>query len=143
MVGLKWQDCPRRALRRTTRNGREITIFQPPGQVIRQGDILFECPALRVCVEIIPAEVMVARPASPRELALLAFEIGNLHAPAEITEHEIRVAPDGPLEELFERLKVPWVVQVRRFQPCFTAGGVTLAPGVRVVRRQPAAAPAD
>lgn len=51
---------------------------------------------------------MVIRPRSNRELFVLALELGNLHVPVEITADEVRVASDGPVEEVLERMNLTW-----------------------------------
>jgi urease accessory protein UreE len=56
--------------------------------------------------------VLVARPRSRRECFALAIELGNLHVPVEITTDAILVAPDGPVEEVLERMGVPWEIRV-------------------------------
>jgi urease accessory protein len=61
--------------------------------------------------------LLVARPRSRAELARLAFEIGNLHVPAQITDDEISILPDGPVQEILDRLGIPWTIEVRPFHP--------------------------
>jgi urease accessory protein len=107
----------------------------PPGIVLRHGDILFDDTQMRLVVEVVPSEVLVVKPRSVTELGRLAFEFGNLHVPAELHHEEIRVSPDGPVIEVIERLGVPSTLETRRFQPIFAAGGVTLSPNLRIVRR--------
>jgi urease accessory protein len=133
-IDLHWFDCSRRALRRTSRGGRRIAILLPPGRCLRHGDILIDRPEVRIAAEIIPSEVLVIRPQSSEGLALLAFELGNLHVPAEILDDEIRVAPDGPVSEVVERLRMRSELRICRFQPLFTAAGVTLSPSLQIIR---------
>ena len=52
--------------------------------------------------------ILVIRPRSNRELFALALELGNLHVAVEITADEVLVAPDGPVEEVLERMNLPW-----------------------------------
>ena len=52
--------------------------------------------------------ILVLRPRSRQELLILALELGNLHASVTITGNEIFVVRDGPVEEVLERLGVPW-----------------------------------
>lgn len=52
--------------------------------------------------------ILIVRPRSNRELFALALELGNLHVPVEITDSEVLVAPDGPVEEILERMNLPW-----------------------------------
>jgi urease accessory protein len=133
-IELQWFECARRALRKRTRGGRDLALLLPPGQILRHGDILAEGLAFRVAVEILPCEVLVARPLSAGSLALLAFELGNLHVPTELFDDEIRVAPNGPVTEVIERLGIPSEIQLCLFQPRFTAAGVTLSPLLQITR---------
>lgn len=52
--------------------------------------------------------ILAIRPRSNRELFALALEFGNLHVPVEITSNEMLVAPDGPVEEVLERMNLTW-----------------------------------
>lgn len=58
--------------------------------------------------------LLIVRPRSRHELLALALELGNLHAAVEIKENEVLVAPDGPVEEILERLGVPWEARAQR-----------------------------
>ena len=62
----------------------------------------------------LPPFVWAVRPRSNRELFALALELGNLHVPVEITSEELLVAPDGPVQEVLERMNLPW--ETRRHQ---------------------------
>lgn len=53
-------------------------------------------------------KVLAIRPRSNRELFALALELGNLHVAVEITADEVLVAPDGPVEEVLERMGLGW-----------------------------------
>jgi urease accessory protein UreE len=55
--------------------------------------------------------VWVIRPRSNEELFSLALELGNLHAPVEFDEGQILVAPDGPVEEVLERMQLTWEIR--------------------------------
>lgn len=50
------------------------------------------------------ASFYIVRPRSRRECLTLAFELGNLHVPVEITPDAFRVPADGPVDELLERM---------------------------------------
>jgi len=135
VVELFWHECPRRAMRKRSRLGREIAFLMPPGAVLRDRDILVDDSQVRLIIEILPSEVLIAKPRSALELGRLAFELGNLHVPAELTGNEIRVSPDGPVIEIIERLGIPFELRTCIFQPVFAAGGVTLSPNLKIVRR--------
>lgn len=135
-VLLAWHECGNRSLRRRSREGREVVILLPPGQVLEHGDVLFEDDVLRVVVELIPCQVLVACAQDLQQMGRLAFELGNLHVAAQIAGTEILVQPDGPVEEVLHRLGVPYSVEIRRFTPYAAATvPVRLAERFEVVRQ--------
>ena len=118
LIDVHWHEAGLRALRKTTRGGVPLRILLPLGVALRHGDVLFEDATSLVAVEIIPTEVLVIRPRTPAEMANLALEVGNLHAPAQATEAgELLVIPDGPVEAILWRMDVPHTLDVRRFTP--------------------------
>jgi len=135
VLELSWFECPRRAMRKRSRLGRDVALLMPPGTVLRHGDILLDDTQSRLAIEVLPCEVLIVKPRTAAELGQLAFEFGNLHVPAELGHDEIRVLPDGPVAEVIERLGVPSEIRNCRFQPIFAAGGVTLSLNLQVVRR--------
>ncbi len=84
-LDLSWFDCAQRALRRQSRAGTSIRILLDIGQQLRHGDILHRDASGIIAVNLIPADVLVARPRSLREMGQLAVEVGNLHQPVQIT----------------------------------------------------------
>jgi urease accessory protein UreE len=53
----------------------------------------------------------VIRPRSNRKLFCLALELGNLHVPIEFEDDFMLVAPDGPVEEILERMGLTWDIR--------------------------------
>lgn len=121
-VEIRWWELDRRALRRKTCGGREVRVLLPLGQALTDGDVLFDDGATLIVVRVEPAEVLVVRPRNMTEMGVVALVIGNLHAPAEIVEAEILVAPDGPVEAALCELGIGYERQVRRFRPRRCAG---------------------
>jgi urease accessory protein UreE len=100
-----------------TRGGRPVRILLPLGAGLRHGDVLADDGACLVVVHVEPADVLVVRPRTPAELARVALEIGNLHAPVAVDGDELLVIPDGPIEAVLGELGVPHERQARRFIP--------------------------
>ncbi len=116
-LDLSWFDCAQRALRRQSRAGTSIRILLGIGQHLRHGDILARDASGIIAVNLIPADVLVARPRSLREMGQLAVEFGNLHQPVQITADELIVLYDGPTEGIFNRRGQPHRRERRRFIP--------------------------
>lgn len=117
VVDVRWHECGRRALRKTTRGGRPLRILLPLGVGLRHGDVLADLGDGIAVVHVEPAEVLVVRPRDPAELARVALEIGNLHAPVAVEGGDLIVIPDGPVEAVLGELGVPHDRQHRRFVP--------------------------
>jgi len=136
-IDIRWDEC-RRTLKTHTRDGQPIRVLLTPGSQLRHGDVLADDADPRpVIVNVLPCEVIVARPASARDMSLLCLELGNLHWPVQVTETEVLFMEDGPSLAILEQLKVPWARESRRFEPTpIGAGpGVQLARAFKVVRR--------
>lgn len=93
---LQWFELHARAVRGQTRSGRRVDVLLPLGIWLRDGDVVFEDVASRIVVRVIPVDLLVIRPRSMSEAAVLAAELGNLHLPLEVTERELLTPNDGP-----------------------------------------------
>lgn len=137
-VDLTWMQCARRVLRITSRNGRDLKILLRLGQMLGHGDILWQSPSLGevIAVNVLPADVIVGRTGDTKQLALLAFELGNLHVPIELEADQIIAPLDGPVLEAFEKIGIDFQTVSRRFTPTATSrAGVSLSADFRIERR--------
>jgi urease accessory protein UreE len=117
-LDLSWFECAQRAFARKSRGGTSIRILLSVGQHLRHGDILVrDASSITVAVNLIPTDVLVARPRSLCEMGQLAVEFGNLHQPVQITADELIVLFDGPTEGVLNRNSVPHLREKRRFVP--------------------------
>jgi len=117
-LDLTWFDCAQRALSRRTRGGSSIRILLGIGQHLRHGDVLVRDPSGNtIAVNLLPADVLVARPRTMQEMGQLALEFGNLHQPVQITADELIVLFDGPTAGILNRRGIPHLRQQRRFLP--------------------------
>jgi urease accessory protein len=117
-LDLTWLDCRTRFARRRTRGGGELRILLRIATTLRHGDVLGQWPDGRwVAVNVLPTEVCIVRPASALELATVAFEMGNLHVPIELSADRLAVPSSAAVEVALERLGVDCDVDARRFEP--------------------------
>ncbi|HVT87649.1 MAG TPA: hypothetical protein VHD56_02255 [Tepidisphaeraceae bacterium] len=118
-VDFSWMECASRAVRKQSRNGQDIRILLKLGVTLRHGDVLWRSEdrsdAIVVSVEL--SNVLIARPRNSVEAISLAFELGNLHVPIEVSDDGIVTVDDGPVEAVFRKLGVPYELQSRRFEP--------------------------
>lgn len=135
-VDVEWSECGR-SLDRTSRGGRRARVLLPPGQRFGHGDVLFDDGQRAVVVDVTESEVLAVRPPTPRLLALLTLELGNLHWPTEISDAgEVIFPEDGPALAVLEKLGLTPTRESRRFSPVPNPVGVTvgLASGFTVTR---------
>jgi urease accessory protein len=133
-LDVTWVDLHRRSFRGTTRRGRAVGVLLPLGVRLRHGDILCADPQSLVAVNLLPADVITGSPGTLRQMALIAFELGNLHFPIEIGEDSITTLRDGPAEAVFRRYEVPCRRETRRFAPLRASvlNNMRLSPAFRV-----------
>ncbi len=118
-VDFTWNELARRAFRKRTASGLEIKILLRLGATVRNGDVLAEAEGKPAIVaRVLPCEVIVVKPLTFQQMAELAMEVGNLHAPAEVTaEGELLILPDGPVEAVLKRMSLPYALETRAFSP--------------------------
>src|ERR1700678_2656667 len=119
---IRWWELDRRALRNVTRSGRNVRILLPLGQALADGDVLFDDGQTIIVLRVASAGVLVVRPSDSTEMGIVALVAGNLHAPAEVIDGQILIAPDGPVEAALAELGIAFERQVRRFRPRRCAG---------------------
>jgi urease accessory protein len=135
-VDLEWWELQRRALRKVSREGRNLRILLPLGAVLFDGALLSdESGAAVIEVQVRPCEVLVIYPRDANELANLALELGNLHSPSEIVDGVIRTVIDGPVEALVADLGARSERQTVKFNPrrCVGMPEVRVSADVRVI----------
>ena len=135
---VNWWELDRRAFQKTTDRGCPVRVLLPLGTYLTDGDVLHDDGDRLIVARLACCEVWVARPADASAMAVLALEIGNLHAPAEVLGNEILIAPDGPAEACLANLKIPHDKQLRRFHPRRCAGMpvVTKSPSFQIRTRE-------
>jgi urease accessory protein len=85
-------------------SGEEVGLMLPRGEILRGGDLVTASDG-RV-VEIISQDekVLHVEAGSPRELAKVAYHLGNRHVPVEVGEGFLRIAEDHVLEGMLKKL---------------------------------------
>ena len=66
--------------------------------------------------------VCVIGDSDPVQAAVLAWQIGNLHFPIEVTESVIRSADDPAIRQLLQREQIAWRPAAAVFRPFKSAG---------------------
>jgi urease accessory protein UreE len=92
----------------TTRAGRELALALPTGSVLTPGAVLHVARDWYVVVEAAPEPVLAAVPRSQEEALRIAFEAGNRHFTLALDGERILLADDPAMEQLLNRLNVPF-----------------------------------
>ncbi len=74
-----------------------------------------------------PEPVLVLRPATPEEAALMGWKLGNLHMPVEVLPGVLRVLPDPAVSQLLEREGWPFSEETVLFHPLKVAAHAVAA----------------
>ena len=92
----------------TTEAGRVLALALPTGSVLRPGDLLHVGRDFYVVIEAASEPVLAVSPRSHEEALRVAFEVGNRHFTLAVDGERLLVPDDPAMEQLLERLDVPW-----------------------------------
>ncbi|MBT3351860.1 MAG: urease accessory protein UreE [Nitrospinaceae bacterium] len=105
-VVLGWEDRLRSRQRVKSDAGTEIGIALPTGQPLAEGDVLFEDDERVVVVSAVPEDVLALYADSAEELARIAYQVGNRHAPVSVGKERVLTPYDSVIEEYFRKIGV-------------------------------------
>lgn len=91
-----------------TEKGRELALALPTGSVLSPGDVLHVGPDYYVVIEAAVEAVIAIAPRSRDEMVRVAFEVGNRHFTVAIDGDRLLVPDDVAMEQLLDRIGVPW-----------------------------------
>jgi urease accessory protein len=116
-VVLDADERHRRRIVLTTEGGTRFLLDLPHATALRDGDglMLEDGSVVRVVGKSEPLVEIAA--ANPRELARLAWHIGNRHAEVEIAGERLRIRRDSVLEEMLRGLGAQLSFIEAPFQP--------------------------
>jgi urease accessory protein len=99
-VTLAYDDRHRRRVRLVSDRGTSFLLDLPEARVLRDGERLVLDDGRCLLVRAAAEAVLEVRAAGPRELARIAWHLGNRHTPAQILEGALRIRADHVLEHL-------------------------------------------
>ena len=130
--------------RRTSRQkvrldgGEEAGVILAWGDSLRHGDLIASSTGLVVRVVAAPEPVMLVRTSHPRELARVAYHLGNRHVAVEVGEGILKIAPDHVLRAMVEGLGAQVELAMQPFEPESGAyGGHVHGPAASRFPRRP------
>ena len=92
----------------TTEKGRVLALALPTGSALLPGAILHVTRDYYVVIEAASEPVLAVSPRSHAEALRVAFEVGNRHFTLAVDGDRLLVPDDPAMEQLLERLEVPW-----------------------------------
>ena len=87
------------------------------------GDVFFANDENRYLIEQEPEAVLKVAYPDPREAAHRAWQVGNLHFPAQFTDGYLLVENDLAIRQMLERNDIPYEEAEEVFQPVVAAAG--------------------
>ena len=85
-------------------DGEEVGVILPWGETLRHGDVLASASGLVARIVAAAEPVLVIRCSHPRELARVAYHLGNRHVAVEVADSVLKIAPDHVLRAMVEGL---------------------------------------
>ncbi|MED5579268.1 MAG: urease accessory protein UreE [Nitrospinota bacterium] len=119
-VALGWEDRTKSRQKVKTEQGEEFAIALSTGQTLNIGDILLEDKGRVVVIDSIKEDVLVVYASSPEEMAKIAFQIGNRHAPIQIEKDRILTPYDRLMEDFLKKQHFHCEVAVETFTHDFS-----------------------
>jgi urease accessory protein len=103
-LDLTAEERERAHLRARSRGNRELIISLPRGEELHDGDVVYIEDGVAVVVAAAPEDVLEVSPRTPREWALAAYQLGNLHRPARFLPDAILTPYDRSSAETLRAL---------------------------------------
>jgi urease accessory protein len=120
LVDIHWHELNLRALRRRSRGGLTVRIILPADQRLEHGAVLACDGTGSVVINLLPCDALVIRAESPAQSAQIAYALGNLHLPAEISDVEISLPASEATQAALGRLGIQYELKSRRLRPSET-----------------------
>ena len=103
-VVLDFEERHRRRVAMTCVRGLEFLLDLPEAMVLRHGDALVLEDGRLVEVVAAPESLAEIRIGEPRDLARMAWHLGNRHLPVQIMANRIRIRRDPVIEDMARKL---------------------------------------
>lgn len=116
-VVLDYDDRHRRRIAMTGNNGMTFLLDLPAPAELRSGDALLLEDGRLIEIVAAPERLLEIRCADPRQLAHIAWHLGNRHLPTQIMNGALRVRRDHVIADLALRLGAELVEIEAPFDP--------------------------
>ncbi|MCG8550809.1 MAG: urease accessory protein UreE [Desulfobacterales bacterium] len=114
---LPWEKRTKSRQRVILDNNDEAGLFLERGQILRNGDLVSSDDGFHVKIIAAREAVSTARAATPRQLNLACYHLGNRHVDLEIKDGFIRYPHDHVLDDMVMGLGLSITVEQAPFEP--------------------------
>jgi urease accessory protein len=98
-------------------SGEEVGVILPRGEILRGGDLVTASDGRVIEVVSQPENVLDVQCKNSKDLARIAYHLGNRHVPVEVGEGYLRIAEDHVLERMLEGLGAKLSKTTAPFEP--------------------------
>ena len=98
-------------------DGRDVGVFLPRGQVLRDGDLLRADTGQVIAIRAAPETVSIVHCSDPLLLARTCYHLGNRHVPLQIAGNQLAYQHDHVLDDMVRGLGLQVEVAQAPFDP--------------------------
>ena len=98
-------------------DGEEAGVMLSWGETLRHGDLVGSASGRVVRIVAAHEPVMLVHASHARELARVAYHLGNRHVPVEVGEGTLKISPDHVLRAMVEGLGAQVELATQPFEP--------------------------
>lgn len=109
----------KRVQRVTTDHGNELGIRLKENKSLEDGDVLYMDENNMIIVTVTPDDLLTIMPTSIQQMGEIAHQLGNRHLPAQFEGKLMLVQYDYLVEELLQKLEVPYKREKRKVKQAF------------------------
>jgi urease accessory protein len=98
-------------------SGEEVGVMLPRGEILRGGDLVTASDGRVIEIVASPESILNIQTEKSKDLARIAYHLGNRHVPVEVGEGYLRIAEDHVLERMLQGLGAKLSKATAPFEP--------------------------
>lgn len=118
-VFMQSDDLLKRVQRVVTDHGKELGIRLKENHCLVDGDVLFMDEKNMIVISVNADDLLTIMPTTFQQMGEIAHQLGNRHLPAQFEGKVMLVQYDYLVEELLQKLEVPYKREKRKVKQAF------------------------
>ncbi|WP_174733459.1 urease accessory protein UreE [Mesobacillus harenae] len=118
-VYLQSDDLVKRVQRVVTDHGKELGVRLKENRELIDGDVLYMDEKNMIVISVKDDDLITIKPTSIGQMGDIAHQLGNRHLPAQFEGDEMLVQYDYLVEELLQKLEIPYQRENRKVRKAF------------------------